>query len=482
MKFEGSIMQHLCSEQICILERKDNKILEGRCVIMGQTTLFDDDGDFSVVTAEQNNTIQTLCAVLPSIKNMTPVELDQNLRAFHICSEKTSGEIRDTVVTEMNIGELRVNKYINEFWTAKQRDAASLHEVSYRACFKPQLPRFFIDRLTSEGDVIYDPFGGRGTTVIEANLAGRKGISNDINPLSEILASPRLRVPTIAKVQDRLKEIEFDRSKEANIDLSMFYHKDTLGEIVSLKEYLESRKLSGEEDDIDKWIRMVATNRLTGHSSGFFSVYTLPPNQAVSQASQIKINEKRNQIPEYRDIKKIILKKSRQLLKDIPEEEMTNIAENGRLSVFLNCDARYTDDIPDNAIQLTVTSPPFLNIVQYSTDNWLRCWFNGIDVDAVANKITMSTTVKQWSNVMGAVFQALYRITKPGGWVAFEVGEVRKGSISLDEVVVPLGVNAGFSLFGILINEQIFTKTANIWGISNNKGGTNSNRIVIFYK
>jgi hypothetical protein len=33
-------------------------------------------------------------------------------------------------------------KYINEYWTSKQRDASSLHEVSYRACFKPQLPRF----------------------------------------------------------------------------------------------------------------------------------------------------------------------------------------------------------------------------------------------------------------------------------------------------------------------------------------------------
>ena len=26
----------------------------------------------------------------------------------------------------------------NEFWTAKQRQAHPLHEVSYRACFKPQ--------------------------------------------------------------------------------------------------------------------------------------------------------------------------------------------------------------------------------------------------------------------------------------------------------------------------------------------------------
>ena len=52
--------------------------------------------------------------------------------------------------------------------TARQRQASSLQEISYRACFKPQLPRFFIERLTQPGEVVYDPFMGRGTTVVEA--------------------------------------------------------------------------------------------------------------------------------------------------------------------------------------------------------------------------------------------------------------------------------------------------------------------------
>ena len=46
---------------------------------------------------------------------------------------------------------LAVPTFTNEFWTARQRAAHSLHEISYRACFKPQLPRFFIERLTVPG-------------------------------------------------------------------------------------------------------------------------------------------------------------------------------------------------------------------------------------------------------------------------------------------------------------------------------------------
>ena len=48
-----------------------------------------------------------------------------------------------------------------------------------------------------------------------------------------------------------------------------FYHKDTLREIIALKEYLLNREEEGTIDNVDAWIRMVAINRLTGHSSGF---------------------------------------------------------------------------------------------------------------------------------------------------------------------------------------------------------------------
>ena len=83
---------------------------------------------------------------------------------------------------------------------------------------------------------------------------------------------------------------------------------------------------------------------------------------------------------------------------------------------------------------------------------------------------------------MGEVFRELFRITAPGGYVAFEVGEVRKKTVRLEEHVVPPGLAARFTCEGILINQQAFSKTSNIWGIGNNECGTNTNRIVVFSK
>lgn len=174
-----------------------------------------------------------------------------------------------TQVEEIAIGEGRYPRYVNEYWTAAQRQTSSIHEISYRACFKPQLPAFFIKWLSGEGDTVYDPFGGRGTTAIEAALLKRRVISNDANPLSRILTEPRLHIPAMDEIARRLEEIETGGDECADIDLSMFYHPKTEAEIVSLRDYLADRRLDGTEDAVDRWIRMVATNRLTGHSRGF---------------------------------------------------------------------------------------------------------------------------------------------------------------------------------------------------------------------
>lgn len=381
---------------------------------------------------------------------------------------------QETSIDKIILGKENYAKFVNEFWTAKQRQANSIHEISYRACYKPQLPRFFIDIFTEKGDTVYDPFAGRGTTLIEAALMGRNIVSNDVNPLSAILTKPRLNIPTIDEVENRLGEIKFE-SSEADIDLSMFFDKKTEYEIVSLKNRLL-------DSDVDNWIRMVSTNRLTGHSAGFFSGYTLPPNQAASQKSQRLINARLELVPPYKNTKEIVLKKSRSLLRNINSKLRKELKSISSTSIFSSLDSRNTSHIQNDSINLTVTSPPFLNIVKYAADNWLRCWFNDIDATEVESRISLCRTVEVWSEIMGSVFDELYRITVPGGWVAFEVGEVNNGKIKLDEHVVPLGLESGFHCAGVMVNSQDFTKTSNIWGVNNMKIGTNTNRIVLFHK
>jgi hypothetical protein len=375
---------------------------------------------------------------------------------------------------------LSIPTFVNEFWTARQRQASNLHEISYRACFKPQLPRFFIERLTVPGELVYDPFMGRGTTLVEAALLGRVPAGCDVNPLSITLTRPRLNPPLQRNVERRLEEIDFGSHREFPEDLLVFYHPETLREICALKLYLTMRRENAMSDAVDDWITLVALNRLTGHSVGFFSVYTMPPNQAVSVKSQRKINERRKQTPPRRDVARVIAKKSRSLLSDCRGEIRQRLRAIYGAARLVTGHSSDTPSIESESVSLVVTSPPFLDVVDYAGDNWLRCWFLGIDPKSV--RITVPRDIETWQTEMTKVFCELHRVLKPSGHVAFEVGEVRSGSVKLEEAVVPCGIKAGLEPLLILINDQKFTKTANCWGVDNNAKGTNTNRIVVFRK
>jgi hypothetical protein len=388
------------------------------------------------------------------------IRFEEDVRAFFAFGTKTQLLVHEDIP-----------HYINEFWTAGQRQATAIHEISYRACFKPQLPEFFIDRLTEEGDHVYDPFMGRGTTPVQAALQGRCPIGNDINPLSILFTRPRLFAPPLAAIERRLRDVPWQKGEIDREDLLVFYHPDTLRQIGALRSYLlERAPLTAKPDPVDDWIRMVALNRLTGHSPGFFSVYSLPPNQAVSIESQRKINVKRNQKPSQRDVAKLILKKSRSLLSEGAPSWQSEI-------LLGTADAADTPFIPDLSVKLIVTSPPFLDIVQYASDNWLRSWFAGIDPDSV--NISIHRSGGEWSRMVRECFTEFARIVQPGGHVAFEVGEVRSGKVLLERLVWSALEGLPFERLFVLVNQQKFTKTSNCWGIHNNNKGTNSNRIVV---
>ncbi len=385
-----------------------------------------------------------------------------------------------TQVSALGEGKTAVPVFVNEFWTSKQRAASSLHEISYRACFKPQLPRFFIERLTGPKQVIYDPFLGRGTTAIEAALLGRGVVGCDVNPLSKILTEPRLFPPKLSEVRDRLATIDWNYEGEVPADLLTFYHSETLREICALRRHLLRRKSASAASSVDGWIRMVATNRLTGHSAGFFSVYTLPPNQAVSSERQRKINESRNQKPQRRDVPVLILRKTRTLLQSVTNEDREALRSAATDALFITGSSDQTPEIENASVDLVVTSPPFLNVVDYAGDNWLRCWFNGINERSI--NIWMFRDAATWSAAMKRVFAELNRVLKRGAHVAFEVGEVRGGKVKMEELVIPAARAAGLQPLLVLINAQEFTKTSNCWGVTNQTAGTNTNRVVLLRK
>lgn len=130
-----------------------------------------------------------------------------------------------------------------------------------------------------------------------------------MNPLSVLLSRPRLRPISLQSVASSLQTVDWTKGEIQREDLLAFYHPETLRKLEALRIWLAERAPNngGDADPVADWIRMVAINRLSGHSPGFFSGRSMPPNQAVSVKSQLKINEKLGVQPPERDIIKVIL-------------------------------------------------------------------------------------------------------------------------------------------------------------------------------
>jgi hypothetical protein len=62
---------------------------------------------------------------------------------------------------------------------------------------------------------------------------------------------------------------------------------------------------------------------------------------------------------------------------------------------LLNTRAEATPQIPSDSVSLVVTSPPFLDVVDYAQDNWLHCWFAGVDPQSV--ELTVPRKLDAWA-------------------------------------------------------------------------------------
>jgi DNA modification methylase len=382
---------------------------------------------------------------------------------------------------QVEVEEKGYSRFVGELWTSEQRQMHSMHySISYRGSFKPELPDYCIRKYSEAGDVVLDPFGGRGTTALQSALLGRTPWSADVNPLSKRLVNAKLYPARLDEVVLALNEVDFRRPVTLTGYSELFepfYHPDTYRELVNLKNAIKRN-----QSPIFNFIELIALSRLHGHSPGFFSVYSFP-QISVPPESQRAINAKRHQLPDYRAVAPRIIRKAAQSLRDGFTSQFAKISSRAKVEVS---DARKLSWAPDQSVDLIVTSPPFLDKVDYLTDNWLEMWFSDIRPETCSKNLVMTRTLEDWAMFIEDAMAEMLRVLKPGKIAVIEVGEVETsaGTIYLDEIVAEIAehLRVGerrFRVEEVLINQQQFTKLANCFSVENNKKGTNTNRMVV---
>src|SRR5689334_7197327 len=78
----------------------------------------------------------------------------------------------------------------------------------YFAMFPPDFAREQILQHTKRGELVLDPFSGRGTTLLEALLNERRAVAADINPVAYCVSAAKAHAPSLGEVWDELDFLE----------------------------------------------------------------------------------------------------------------------------------------------------------------------------------------------------------------------------------------------------------------------------------
>jgi len=364
---------------------------------------------------------------------------------------------------------IKVNR--GQFWIQKQRQGHSMHYVvPYQACFAPQIPQFFIKKYSEPKDIVLDPFCGRCTTVLEANQLGRIGLGVDISPLGLEIAKAKQKNVKLIDVINRLKEIDFSKNRtEGYEEFKDIYHPKTYSQLLNIRRQLKNTP-------VDNLIKAIILGRLHGHSDAFFSVWTF---NVISMSKERikKQSEKRGIKPQYRDIVPRIIKKAKEVLRD-------TIKEQPKSKLWM-ADTRNMYFIPSNYVHLIVTSPPFMNVINYIDDNWLRFWFLDFDKDKLRGKLIQTDNLEEYKKFIKECMKEMNRVMIKGKYCIIEVGDIRHKSkkLYLDHLIVELAEQTGFEVETIMINYMDAPKISRAFSRKKSKyDGTKTNRCVIMKK
>ena len=357
----------------------------------------------------------------------------------------------------------------------------SMHTMcSYHGMFPAKVAHHFIQRYSKPGDVVLDPFSGRGTTALQARVEGRKAICNDLNPLAYVLSRAKAAPPTWDEANDFLDKMEraFKKSDKADLDVSadirMLFHDNTLRQLCFIRDYLLAKPLTSWSSS-----ECMLAGSLAGIMHGAWR------RDGTSQYLSISMPNTFSMAPQY--VENFIREKGlKKLDQDVFERLRDKFArlyldENpGEPGETYNADAAtlLSGELAADSVDLVVTSPPYLQVVNYAQSNWIRLWLLGIDevgreqgegrkqLNAVLDH---RHTYKSYCEFMLRTVLGIQRVLKPDGVAVLVIGDVKepgKENLSLAEKMWnDIKHETGLRLLDMVEDDlPAQSKVSRIWG------------------
>ena len=240
----------------------------------------------------------------------------------------------------------------------------------YYAMFPVEFARQVIDNLSQSGDTVLDPFCGRGTAPYVAMISGRGGVGCDINPVAWVYAAAKTDPhPSLADVQRRIGEVSAAvRPGDGNpIDefQALAYGSKALGFINAAR-----RELLWRESRLDRTVAAFLLHYLHAKLGQGLS-NQMRPSRAMCPDYSVRWWRRRGLTsPPNVDAASFLSQRAAwRYGKGVPERA-------GHAQLALGDAATVLPEAGAGAT-LVLTSPPYVSVTNYQSDNWLRLWALG---------------------------------------------------------------------------------------------------------
>lgn len=296
----------------------------------------------------------------------------------------------------------------------------TLHQLSpYIGKLKSSIAADLVASFSSAGDLIADPFCGAGTIPLEAKLAGRRVFASDISPYAYVLTDGKLNAPRdLATALQEVEELLSESERKPTPDLRsvpawvrQYFHPSTLKETIQFSEVCRRRNHS--------FAFSCLLGILHHQRPGFLSY---PSSHLVPY---LRVNKfPTAQFPalyEYRPLRPRLLKKV--------ERAYKRAEDNAPALCQVATGAIERLKWPE-VVDAVITSPPYMNALDYGRDNRLRLWF--LDPTS-AERIDGRTphTLVDFTQLMKVLSRKVTASLKPRGYCVLVIGDsVARGTVA----------------------------------------------------
>lgn len=361
--------------------------------------------------------------------------------------------------------EAVVERLSSHDWAFEGADTlADGHGVHpYPAKFPPQVPRRVIEELTEPGDLVVDPFGGSGTTALEAVRLGRHALTIDANPVGVRLT--RVKVGAVNERDVALLEELVESVRRGLRDPCE--HADDLCPVLDVAPTIPNRS---------KWFAPESVHELShlrvhvGVLDGAVrDVAELALGQTAArvsfQESETRYVSRARALKRGEALERFLAELAR-MIDTVPRRDGANDAP----FQAIEGDARDGRNwrTPAGSAALVVTSPPYPNAYDYHLYHRFRMLWTGavptdlrrVEIGSHLRQQTVADPVQDYESDMSAVVTNAWAALRAGGWLVLVVGDGKyKGTIySTSDAMVRIGADTGFEIGGVITRDLPTTR------------------------